>query len=55
VGRFSGCRTVRGGDPDPLRYDELVANNAARLKAILAREAETCLQKFRTGVLGIHP
>jgi len=35
--------------------DKLVANDAARLKAILAREADTYLEKFKTGVLGIHP
>ena len=48
------CQMVRGGDPDPLTYDDLIANNAARLKAILAREADSCMEKFKADVLGIH-
>lgn len=51
----SFCQVVRGGDPDPLTYDELVADNAARLKSVLARQADACLQKLRADVLGIHP
>ena len=51
----SFCQMVRGGDPDAVSYDELVADHAARLKAILAREADTCLGKFKVDVLGIHP
>jgi len=51
----SFCQEVFGGDPGPLTYAELTANNAARLKAILAREADACLAKFKSGVLGIHP
>jgi len=50
----SFCQMVRGGDPDPLTYEELIANNAARLKAILARESHACLVKFTADVLGIH-
>ncbi|HTT03350.1 MAG TPA: hypothetical protein VMG11_14825 [Steroidobacteraceae bacterium] len=50
----SFCQMVRGGDPDPLTYEELIAENAAHLKAILAREANACLEKFKADVLGIR-
>lgn len=49
----SFCQIVGGGDPDPLTYEELVANNAARLKATLSREADSCLEKFMNKLLGV--
>jgi len=48
------CQMARGGDPDAVTYDELIADDAARLKAILAREADACLAKFTVDVLRIH-
>lgn len=48
------CQIRGGGDPDFPTYDELVANDAARLKAILAKEADSCVEKLKTDVLGIH-
>jgi hypothetical protein len=50
----SFCKMTRGGDPDALTYDELIADDAARLKAILARQADACLEKFKAKVLSIH-
>lgn len=49
----SFCDMTFGGDPTPLTYDELTSNNAARLKTILARQADACIEKFKAKVLGI--
>src|SRR5262249_4502674 len=50
----SFCTITRGGDPEALTHDELIADNAARLKGILARQADACLEKFKVKVLSIH-
>jgi hypothetical protein len=48
--RDSFCQNVGDGD---LTSDELMADHARRLKLILARQADTCLAKFKVEILGI--
>jgi hypothetical protein len=49
------CRQTTDKEPNPPTYDELLAEKAARLKAILDTQREACSTKFSTEVLNIRP
>jgi hypothetical protein len=36
-------------------YNELLADKAARLKALLSAQRDSCLAQFKVEVLNIHP
>jgi hypothetical protein len=46
------CRQTTQKDPAPPTKDELLDDNAARLKAILASQRDACLQKLTKEVFG---
>lgn len=47
------CGQTTKDDPSPPTKDELLADKASRLKAILATQREACSQQLEKGVLGI--
>jgi hypothetical protein len=47
------CAVDTRKDPDPPTYDELLADKAARMKAVLNAQSEQCLAKFKKDVLMI--
>ncbi len=47
------CRQTTQKDPAPPTKDELLADNAARLKAILATQRDACLQQLKKDVFGV--
>ncbi|HTV95964.1 MAG TPA: hypothetical protein VME42_08165 [Steroidobacteraceae bacterium] len=47
------CRQTTQKDPSPPTRDELLADGASRLKAILTTQREVCLQQLKANVLAI--
>jgi hypothetical protein len=47
------CRQTTQKDPSPPTKDELLADGAARLKAILTSQREACLEQLKKDVLAI--
>jgi hypothetical protein len=47
------CRQTTQKDPSPPTKDELLADNAARLKSILATQRDACLQQLKKDVFGV--
>jgi hypothetical protein len=47
------CRQTTQKDPSPPTRDELLADGAIRLKAILTRQREACLEQLKKDVLAI--
>jgi hypothetical protein len=45
------CRRTSKDDPDTPTYDELLADHAARLKAVLDAQRDACLGQFKSEVL----
>ena len=49
------CERSSHEDPNPPSYDELVAQEAARLKAMLAAQRAACFEELEAGLFGIGP
>ena len=46
------CRQTTQKDPSPPTKDQLLADNAARLKSILAAQRDACLQQLKKDIFG---